>query len=845
MNRPSSYIKRFGGRSLPIFLALVFTLVLAGSGVAPSNDIGGSDKQDTTRQVVRNLIQVGRSQYEGRLYDQAEKMLTIAQSYQEYLSAAERDYLNELLGKARVAAAKRKRVDESFSKAKELIDEGRLSEARSELLRVRGNETLSPEEQQQLVDALKMLDEQISQQEKGTPKATVERTVPPDGQRVKPAPVRPSGPVSVEANKVAELYHRSMGYYYAGELEKAREGFIEVIASGLIPSPMVKTLQGYLLRIDARLAEEAKLPTTEEPATDETKAMEDLYNKSVELYISGEFEKAREGFIKVAASGLYSGPEGRGPTDYLALIESLMGEMVGPKPFPKETPDLAELLKLAEPERGISEVIEPNVVGEVIEPNVVGEVIEPNVVGEVIEPNVVGEVIEPNVVGEVIEPNMFVEAIEPNVVGADVNEPEAAEEEAKGGYIEVILQKRNILRSHTKAVVRDAADRARSHVSAGEFDKARGLVESALLTVNENKFYLGDDLYKEYIGRLAEVGDEIVAKEAEEELNKQEQARQAAIRAQREFRMKNEQERRERIAELMRNAKTYQRQQRYEAALGQLESLIELEPQNDDALTLRDTLADMVYMRKQLQVQKEGDKQRADILLKTDESGIPYAEEITYPKNWREIIEKPTRKPEPPIGLDPADSAVYEQLNQIVDLSELTQDTPFNEAIEVLKEAVDPPLKIVVIWRDLYENADIEPTRPINMDGLSAVQLGTGLENLLKAVAGGVTGTLSDLGYVVERGIITVATVDSLPSKMETRVYDITDLVGEPANFRGMGGGMMGMGGMGGYGMGGYGMGGMGGYGMGGYGMGGMGGYGMGGYGGGMGGYGGGMGGYG
>jgi len=50
--------------------------------------------------------------------------------------------------------------------------------------------------------------------------------------------------------------------------------------------------------------------------------------------------------------------------------------------------------------------------------------------------------------------------------------------------------------------------------------------------------------------------------------------------------------------------------------------------------------------------------------------------------------------------------------------------------------------------------------------------------------------------------VITVATVESLPSKMETRVYDITDLISEPANFRQMGG-------MGGMGMGGMGMGGM------------------------------------
>jgi hypothetical protein len=35
----------------------------------------------------------------------------------------------------------------------------------------------------------------------------------------------------------------------------------------------------------------------------------------------------------------------------------------------------------------------------------------------------------------------------------------------------------------------------------------------------------------------------------------------------------------------------------------------------------------------------------------------------------------------------------------------------------------------------------------------------------------------------VEKGVITIATKDSLPVKMKTRIYDVTDLVGAPANY--------------------------------------------------------------
>ncbi len=217
------------------------------------------------------------------------------------------------------------------------------------------------------------------------------------------------------------------------------------------------------------------------------------------------------------------------------------------------------------------------------------------------------------------------------------------------------------------------------------------------------------------------------------------------------------QTRQEKTAELMDNAMVFQKQQRYEQALGQLEGLLAIDPMNDQALILKQILEDIISLRKQLEVQS------AYIL--------PYAEEITYPKSTVEIAEK--HKPEMAIGQDPADVAVYRQLNEVVDLSQFTPEMPLREAIEELKNSVEPPLKIIVLWRDLSETADIEPITPINMDAISAVRLGMALKLLLMSVSSG----FADLDYVVENGIITIATKDSLPSKLETRVYDIFDLV--------------------------------------------------------------------
>ena len=119
------------------------------------------------------------------------------------------------------------------------------------------------------------------------------------------------------------------------------------------------------------------------------------------------------------------------------------------------------------------------------------------------------------------------------------------------------------------------------------------------------------------------------------------------------------------------------------------------------------------------------------------------------------------------------DEVVREQLDKRVDLSQLRRQMAFAEAIEHIKYCVEPPLKIVVLWRDLYDNAYIDRTTPIDMDEISGVSAGTVLKLLLTSVS----GRYDQLGYVVQDGVIIVATVESLPKKQQTRVYDISDLL--------------------------------------------------------------------
>ncbi len=124
--------------------------------------------------------------------------------------------------------------------------------------------------------------------------------------------------------------------------------------------------------------------------------------------------------------------------------------------------------------------------------------------------------------------------------------------------------------------------------------------------------------------------------------------------------------------------------------------------------------------------------------------------------------------------------SAYKQLDEIVDLSNLTHDMPFSEAINILRDSTKPKLNILVLWRNLEENADIYRDTPIGIDGISRIPLHTGLKLLLYSIS---TTGLEKLDYVVDENLITITTKDHLPIEPITKVYYVSVFSGAPANF--------------------------------------------------------------
>ena len=146
-----------------------------------------------------------------------------------------------------------------------------------------------------------------------------------------------------------------------------------------------------------------------------------------------------------------------------------------------------------------------------------------------------------------------------------------------------------------------------------------------------------------------------------------------------------------------------------------------------------------------------------------------------------------TQVKKPEAKKNPVKTTPVKTANPASNPSSFKPDMPLREAIDILRNSTVPPLNIVVMWKDLDENADITRDTPIGMDGVSGVPLKTHLRLLLMSLS---SGSTAQLGYIVDGNVIIIGTKDSLPKKMVTRVYDISDLVAPPS----MAGMMPGMG---------------------------------------------------
>jgi hypothetical protein len=133
----------------------------------------------------------------------------------------------------------------------QLIEQGELRKARAYLEELKGDNAFTDQDRERIAQVLGMIDRAI-----GVP-------APGAGESERQGPIKKSAAKPEEDDaellrqkqEIADIFYDSMDLYRDGKLVQAREGLVTVLESGLIPAAMGRTIRGYLLDIDKRLAE--------------------------------------------------------------------------------------------------------------------------------------------------------------------------------------------------------------------------------------------------------------------------------------------------------------------------------------------------------------------------------------------------------------------------------------------------------------------------------------------------------------------------------------------------------------------------------------------------------------
>ena len=377
-------------------------------------------------------------------------------------------------------------------------------------------------------------------------------------------------------------------------------------------------------------------------------------------------------------------------------------------------------------------------------------------------------------------------------------QPELPRDQQESSYVRQIQAQRNRVKGYVGAVVTSAASKAADAFSKSDFATAISELGPAFSAIKTHQMILGVEKHQRYKTQLESIKEQIEAGarkfDKEQRVETEKQSMMLADELKGEVRQQREQA----IANYFDGATAFQLEQKYEEALGQIERILLVDPSNRKALSRRIQLKDTIRWRRILDEEKATNEEELRLLTSVEEKDRPYVNEITYPgaydiespRNWKDITER--RKKDEWEGRNPADEKIYKQLEQLVDMSQFSDDMPFYEAIDLLRNSVEPPLPLTVMWKDLSENAFIEKEEPIGIsfgESMVNVPLRTGLEHLLKAVSGG----LAEIDFVIDEGMVSIATKETLPDTLIMETYDVAQLVSEQMNM--MGGGRGGRGG--------------------------------------------------
>ena len=252
-------------------------------------------------------------------------------------------------------------------------------------------------------------------------------------------------------------------------------------------------------------------------------------------------------------------------------------------------------------------------------------------------------------------------------------------------------------------------------------------------------------------------------------------ASQEAIDAQNGVARNQDEQRRSTITALIKQSRQLTQQGRNADALKIIDQIITIDPKNDYALGVRPLIYDRIQLSRQRKAEEDINRNVVDVLNMAEEQRIPIPDLLTYPTDWPDLAARrdATTARERGGETDQATEAILAK-----QLPELRFDgVPFTDVVDFLRDTTQA--NIFVNWTAI-EGAGVDKNAPITTR-LTNVKFAKVLSIILDSAGGGV----ARLGYTIDDGVITISTQDDLAKNVQTRTYDIRDLLINVQDFQG------------------------------------------------------------
>lgn len=360
--------------------------------------------------------------------------------------------------------------------------------------------------------------------------------------------------------------------------------------------------------------------------------------------------------------------------------------------------------------------------------------------------------------------------------------------------VERVVNDDAVMRQQAQEDFNDSLIRAGNQFDRGDFAGADKTVNAAKMALSRDKQYLSPADFDDRMARaqtelvrisVAKTASAEASKRASDSANKQETTQQKDMA---------QEKRQMTINESMMRVRQLQSELKYKEALEVVEEILFIDPTNPSALAMRDVLQSGLLYRRYSDLQKQRSYAFADFSQDAQASFVPpkisvsgpgpksLDGEMAYPEDWPALsLRREGQYPAPGFHESAEDLKVMGALKQKVKPS--YPELPLEAVLKTIETELDVPM--YVDWNSL-KKAEPEDTitrdSTVKVELASSVSWATVLDMVLRSLEGEEPatdreGAANRPDWMVDGGMIVVASAYELALRRTTIVYDVRDLL--------------------------------------------------------------------